>query len=47
MIQQKVVQLQNGNNTILLSNLDLIPAGVYMLTVKTGSQQETVKVVKQ
>jgi hypothetical protein len=47
MIQQKILQLQNGNNTILLSNLDLIPAGVYMLTVKTGSQLKTVKVVKQ
>jgi hypothetical protein len=47
MIQQKVLPLQNGNNTIYLGNLDLIPAGVYMLTVKAGSQQETVKIVKQ
>ena len=47
MIQQKVLQLQKGNNGIFMSNLDLIPAGVYMLTVKTGSQQESVKIVKQ
>ena len=46
-IQQMESQLRAGNNALLLGNLGHIPAGVYLLTITTDSQQETVKVIKQ
>ena len=44
---QKELQLRKGNNALLLANLGRIPGGVYLLTITTDSQQQTIKVVKQ
>ena len=46
-VQQKSVALQKGVNAVSVTNLDKIPAGIYMLTIKTNTQQQTVKLVKQ
>ena len=46
-IQQKESQLRKGNNALQLNDLTHIPAGVYLLTITTDSQKQTVKVVKQ
>ena len=46
-LQQKESQLRKGNNALVLTNLGHIPGGVYLLTITTDSQQQTVKVVKQ
>ncbi|MEP7166175.1 MAG: Ig-like domain-containing protein, partial [Ferruginibacter sp.] len=46
-IQQKESQLRKGNNAVLLSSLGHLPGGVYLLTITTDSQQQTIKVVKQ
>ena len=46
-LQQTESQLRKGNNALLLTNLGHIPGGVYLLTITTDSQQQTVKVVKQ
>ena len=46
-LQQKESLLRNGNNVLLFSNLDNMPAGVYLLTITTNTQKQTIKVVKQ
>jgi hypothetical protein len=46
-MKQTASLLRKGSNAIQLNNLNDITAGIYLLTVKTDSQQQTVKVVKQ
>jgi len=44
---QTVIVLQKGVNAVRIDRASKLPAGIYMLTVKTGKQQQTIKVVKQ
>ena len=46
-IQQKESLLRKGSNVILLTDLNYIPSGVYLLTITTDSQRQTVKVIRQ
>jgi len=45
-IQQRVVNLQSGANTFSI-DLDNAPAGVYMISVETGSHQSVSRFLKQ
>ena len=44
---QTVIVLQKGTNAVRIDRSGKFPAGIYMLTVKTARQKQTIKVVKQ
>jgi hypothetical protein len=46
-IWQTAVLLQKGLNALQADNITKLPAGVYVLTIKTSKQQQTIKVMKQ
>lgn len=46
-MKQTESSLNSGNNALVLGNLAGLPSGVYLLTITTDSQRQTLKVVKQ
>ena len=46
-IQQQQSMLRKGNNAIMLNNFSNLPSGVYLLTITTDTQQQTLRVIKQ
>lgn len=46
-IRQKEYKLRVGNNALMINDLSKLPSGVYLLTVITDSQRQSVKVIKQ
>ena len=46
-MKQTESTLLSGNNALLMTDLGKLPSGVYLLTVTTESQRQTVKVIKK
>jgi uncharacterized delta-60 repeat protein len=47
LIQQQMMHLQKGSNTLSMEKLDRLPSGLYLLTLTTNTRQEQCKIVKQ
>jgi hypothetical protein len=46
-LRQMESSLRQGNNALQLTSLGNIPSGVYLLTITTDTEQQTIKIIKQ